>query len=108
MKLTATLALLSVLAIADPSEPAPTCDGVAKPEPVIDVVPDPAPTVYRGPYCAPGETCDDYVDVPGSTTYTEVGEHRPVLVNGEWQIEQQEMLPAPPPACWAWQWRDAP
>jgi hypothetical protein len=106
MKLTATLALLSVLALADPSEPTPTCDGVPRPAPVVDVVPDPDPTIYTGPYCAPGETCDAYTDEPASTVYTEVGEHRPVLIDGVWQIEWQEMLPAPPPQCWAWQWRD--
>ena len=108
-----TIIILAALSLAD--EPAPACDGVPPPPPLTDIVFDPLAAKYAGPLCMEGETCEPVIEEhPGvrvteegtEYTFTYVGEIRAVERDGKWESEELVMLPAPPPACWAWQWRE--
>lgn len=109
-----TSAAVLALPFVDAPSVAPSCVGIEAPPPKTSTIFDPAAVKYSGPYCAEGETCEPFVDAgqPGVEvrpdgvlyTFTDVGELRAVERDGAWVSEELRMLPAPPPACWAWQW----
>jgi hypothetical protein len=80
------------------------CSDVPKPTPVTDVVIELRPAIYA----------EDNAWTPWSVllpdgtvqhTFTNAGEMRAVeLPDGSWGSEVAQMLPAPFPACWSWQW----
>lgn len=117
MKLT-HLAALAILAVPSAGQtPAPTCDGVPPPAPLLDVVTEPNAPRYSGT-CLEGEACelpeewDTREFLPDGSvrhTFNYVGEARAVERGGTWATEVLEMAPTGKPgACWAWQWRAVP
>lgn len=78
------------------------CNDAQRPPLATFTVIDENATVYRGPYCAPGETCTTPPDWnSSSTTYTDVGG---VRMNADDTVDEYRLVLSPPPACWAWQW----
>jgi hypothetical protein len=81
---------------------AANCDGVAKPALATFTVMDENVVVYKGPYCAPGETCTPPPPDDRSFVYTDVGGLR-VLDNGT--TEELKLVNVTRfPTCWEWQW----
>ena len=82
------------------------CDGVPKPALTTFTVLDADAVVYKGPYCAPGETCstpEGWNDV--SFTYTDVGGLR---LNDDGTTDEYVLTQGAWPTCWEWKWQRVP
>lgn len=82
------------------------CNDAQRPPLATFTVTDDNATVYRGPYCAPGETCA----LPAGwelernvTTFTDVGA---VRINADDTVDLYKLTnPNQYPRCWAWEWQ---
>jgi hypothetical protein len=81
------------------------CDDAVKPALATFTVTDPAGVIYRGPYCALGETCvlpAGWELERNVTTFTEVGGLR---FNADDTVDEYLLVRGDPPnECWAWKW----
>lgn len=82
------------------------CDDAVKPALETFTVMEETATVYKGPYCAPGETCTTPPDWDVKNfTYTDIGGIR---LNDDGSTDVYELVLKPFAECWQWTWTRVP